>query len=167
MGLTKTSVAAIVALERNTVRPWSDVEVSSTFSGNSKTIGIVDRFDHSLRGYALYSDSPHRRHVWIRRLVVAVDSRRLKFGTSLVEWLKNTYPKFTISATVADDLLDAHVFLRSLGFKVEKIEHNHQAPRPFAPSGVGGTTKSRRKFDSPRDHYIFTFGDRSSRNQST
>ncbi len=94
-----------------------------------KRAGFIASIRGFTVGFVVY-DNRHREKAEVLALAVHKPDRRLGIGRSLLGRIaKGLREEITIK--VDDRLLDAHLFLRSLGFRAVEIEHDQSVKYVF------------------------------------
>jgi len=100
--------------------PWSQKQFFEAWQ-DPKMYTLVAKIDSQLVGYLIYSRC--RDKLVIENLAVDRSFRRNLVGKKLVlSVIDNLGNRDCVELNVADSNLDAHLFLRSLGFKASEIK---------------------------------------------
>ena len=105
--------------------PWAVDDLTRILKGQY-TLSIVAEDRGLIQGYAIYELLPIR--VNLLRLAVSPDHRGHGVGTRLIERVKAKLSiggRLRLKIHVRESNLDAQLFLRSQGFRANKIEHGH------------------------------------------
>ena len=111
----------IESIERHSFEQrWSGAELRGVLR-TREAAGVVVEVNRRLAGYMFYELHPSRVEV----LTIAVEyrSRRLGCGTALLGWLKArmTTERQRMETVVRERNLSAQLFLRSQGFRAERV----------------------------------------------
>jgi ribosomal-protein-alanine N-acetyltransferase len=114
--------------------PWSQKQFFEAWQ-YEKSYTLVAQIDSQLVGYLIYSRC--RDKLVIENLAVDRSFRRKGVGKKLVEAvIDNLGKRDCVELNVSDSNLNAHLFLRSLGFKASEVK---------------------RAFYNTQDAYLFSF----------
>lgn len=101
--------------------PWKKRDFLAALRDKS-TIGMVAEFDRKIVGFCIYENHPHS--IQPRNLAVHPFCRRQKIGTNLLRELRKKLTlrhRWRLECIVRETSLDAQLFLRSFGFRAERV----------------------------------------------
>lgn len=105
----------------NSISECSGIEVSiERLARKRDFICVVAEISKSVRGFALYRIGKEK--ISIKHLAVESDFRRMGIASSLVSRVlsKMDSRRSRVETVVSEYNLDAHLFLRSMGFRAEE-----------------------------------------------
>lgn len=112
-------------------RSWSDKEFTHNLKQRD-TIGMIAELDEEVVAFMVYELHKNRLHVI--NFAVHPKYRRMGIGSAMVEKLISKLSwqrRNRIEFDVYDDKLDTHLFLKSIGFRAEKIDCCQETDQQF------------------------------------
>jgi [ribosomal protein S18]-alanine N-acetyltransferase len=110
------------------LHPWNHEDFSVSLRKDDH-VGVVLEVDKKIVGYLIYQST--KTVCNIIGLAIHPDNRKKGGGKFLLDYLKKKYNKkkvFKIKISVSDTMLDAHNFLKSMGFVAVRVLKNHFGP---------------------------------------
>lgn len=118
---------------RSFEEPWNEVDFFAILR-KPNGIGMVLEHDGQAVGYMVYLLLPTR--IYIARIAVDPKFRRLGFGTELINRMKSRLEMMAkyrmLSSYVPETNLEAQLFLKSCGFRANRIERDLYADKNVA-----------------------------------
>lgn len=124
--IVKNDISRVVEIERECFpRPWGEEDFSECLR-RRQNIGKVAEVDGAIVGFMLYELG--QKKISVINIAVCKAQRRSGIGRTLVRHLQSklSNPKYWLSveARVMDDNLEAHLFLKGLGFRAVAVDRD-------------------------------------------